>query len=600
LISHKLRLNPHNITVSYAVFAIAWIWLSDALLHHLPLSAHTIFFLSASKGTLFVFVTTTVLYLLLIKLVKQTKQIQAEHDAETESVEEARRNSEEQLQMFVEHAPAALAMFDREMRYLRVSDRWLSDYGLDNRNIVGRSHYEIFPEVPERWKEAHLRGLAGEVLREDNDRFERLDGSVCWLRWEILPWHDRAGRIGGIVIFTEDITEEKRVQSEFAQLQQLFYEAQKMEAIGRLTGGIAHDFNNLLTVILAHTELLRLTSNDERTLQRISSIHQASERAADLTRQLLAFSRKQVLQPSVQNIRDIVRGMTDMLERIVGEDVQLDIRSAADAWRVMVDRSQIEQVIMNLVVNAKDAMPVGGRLTLETSNIQVDRDSGSKQMAIAKGRYVLLSVTDTGTGMTSAVKEKMFEPFFTTKSNGKGTGLGLSTVFGIVKQSGGFITVDTRLGEGTRFNIYLPQNEADAQRPVIKKDIAPSPRVGRSILLVDDEVDLCSVIAEYLEDAGHKVWQANSVATAKDIAAQQQNDIDVVITDLVLKESNGKELATYLRSNGCEAPVIFISGYTDDVIADHGVLSSEVFFLQKPFGKQALLEKIGQACNGTN
>jgi PAS domain S-box-containing protein len=597
LISHKLRLNPHNITASYAIFAIAWIWLSDTILHHLPLSAHEIFFVSATKGTLFIVVTTTALYLLLIKLVKQTKCIQAEHDAETEEVEAARRNSEEQLRMFVEHAPAALAMFDREMRYLRVSNRWLLDYGLDNRDIIGQSHYEVFPDVPERWKAAHLRGLAGEVVREDNDRFERFDGSVCWLRWEILPWHDRAGRIGGIVIFTEDITEEKRVQAEFTQLQQQFHEAQKMEAIGRLTGGIAHDFNNLLTVILAHTELLQLSSKDERTLQRIGSIHQASKRAADLTRHLLAFSRKQVLQPSMQNIRDIVRAMVDMLERILGEDVQLEIRTAEDAWRVMVDRSQIEQVIMNLVVNAKDAMPNGGRLTLETSNVQVGRDSGSKEAAIAEGRYALLSVADTGTGMTSAVKEKIFEPFFTTKSNGKGTGLGLSTVFGIVKQSGGFITVDTRLGEGTRFNIYLPQNEADGQRPIISKDALPSTGIRQSVLLVDDEVELCSVIAEYLEDAGYKVWQANSAATAIDIAADHQNEIDVVITDLVLKESNGKELATYLRSNGCEAPVIYISGYTDDVIADHGVLSTEVFFLQKPFGKEALLDKIWQACH---
>lgn len=715
--SREPKLNPGNISISYAVFAVIWIWFSELLLHDFSLSERQLFFFSAAKGTLFIAVSTCGLYVVLRRMVRHIKGIQEEHEAElreseerfrafmdnspaiawardeqgryvyfnhtyerrlgtpplrstkkpeddtlpadvarqfhdelvlanerpveltektrnedgsttiwrtnkfsfhdsqghrfvggmgvdvTEAVrtEAALRESEEQLRLFVEHAPAAMAMFDREMRYLRVSDRWLRDYGLTGRNILGLCHYDVFPEIPERWKEAHRRGMAGDILRKETDPFRRADGSVQWLRWEILPWHDRAGKIGGIVISTEDITGDKRVEAELKQLQAEFQEAQKMEAIARLTGGIAHDFNNMLTVIMAQSELLQLGSHDERSLRRISSIHQASLRAADLTRQLLAFSRKQVLQPSVQNVGEIVAGLTDMLDRILGEDIELEIRTSNHLWPVLVDRSQIEQVIMNLVVNARDAMPMGGKLTLETCNLQVDKDVFFDDTLLPQGNYVQLSVTDTGSGMTSDVREKIFEPFFTTKPHGKGTGLGLATVFGIVKQSGGLVTVETEVGKGTCFRVYLPYNSATPE-PVAAEIREAYPESGFqcSILLVDDEVELCSVVGEYLESAGHKVWKADSLQSALAVVEQQKDNIDVVVTDLVLAEGNGKELADRLRSSGCSARHVFISGYTDDVIADHGSIEPDTIFLQKPFGKEALLEKVWQAYQARN
>ncbi len=572
----------------YAVFAVCWIWVSEVPVHLLRLSDFQMFYVSAVKGTIFVVLTTGGLYIGLNRMVERIRSIQIAHEAEL-------RGSEEQLQLFVENAPAALAMFDREMRYLRVSNRWLQDYRLSG-NVVGLCHYDVFPEIQERWKEAHRRGMAGQIVRKDNDRFDRADGSVQWLRWEILPWHDRSGRIGGIVIFTEDITGDKLVQAELKQLQEEFQEAQKMEAIGRLTGGIAHDFNNLLTVILAQSELLQRSSRDERVLKRINSIHHASLRAADLTRQLLAFSRKQVLQPSVQNVGDIVSGLTDMLDRILGEDIRLEIRASRNLWPVLVDRSQIEQVIMNLVVNARDAMPNGGQLVLETRNVHVAHDVFVDDVMLREGNYVQLSVIDTGSGMSPAVREKIFEPFFTTKPHGKGTGLGLSTVFGIVKQSGGMVSVESEIGKGSCFRVYLPHKEFNAV-PAITSLSEPYPKNGFrcSILLVDDEVELCSSVAEYLESAGHRVFRANSIPVALDIAQQHKEEIDVVVTDVVLQEGNGKDLATRLRYAGCKARPVFISGYTDDVIADHGSLEPDTLFLQKPFDKEALLKKVWQA-----
>ncbi len=589
LTNREPKLNPRSISLTYAVVALSWIWVSELLLHFLNLPQPHHFYISASKGSFFVVLTTVGLYLGLEQMVKRVKLIQGMHEAEL-------RDSQEQLQLFISHAPAALAMFDRDMRYLRVSDRWLRDYGITNRNVIGQSHYEVFPEISQSWKQAHQRGLAGEVIRKDNDRFVRADGSTQWLKWEILPWHERTGQIGGILIFTEDLTEETRVRAEYKELQAEFYEAQKMEAIGRLTGGIAHDFNNLLTVIMAQSELLQRSAFDDRATKRIRSIHAASLRAADLTRQLLAFSRRQVVQPSIQNVGHILAALTDMLDRILGEDIQLEIRNANNLWPVLVDRSQIEQVIMNLVVNARDAMPSGGKLLLETRNIQVTGDVSLDDVTLRRGNYVSLSVSDTGTGMSPAVREKIFEPFFTTKPHGKGTGLGLATVFGIINQSGGLVTVETELGKGTCFRVYLPHSNASAL-PSSAEFQKPYPTDGFqcSILLVDDEVELCSVVGEYLESAGHEVWKANSLNSAISLVQQRKDSIDVVVTDLVLEEGNGRELVESLKSHGCTARTVYISGYTDDVIADRVALGSEMLFLQKPFGKEALLEKVWQA-----
>lgn len=768
------------------------------------------------------------------------------HDiTERKQAEDAYRDSEERLRLFIDHAPAALAMFDRDMRYLAVSRRWLMDYFLENRDILGRSHYEIFPEIPDRWKEIHQRGLAGEVLMADADRFDRLDGSVQWLHWEIRPWRTSSNEIGGIVIFSEDITERKKVvdalaQSEaryrstldnllegcqiisrdwrylyvndavamqgrqskeallghtmmemypgieltklFAILQHCmeqreslmlenefvfpdglkgwfelsvqpvpdgifilsvditerkqaeaalreseaslrqsqrvahvghwtwhteanrvvwsdemkrifhldpeqvasdldriiaqtihpddcekvieakqavlaaqkpvplehrllladgevrtvlvipgeqetdengrilklngiaqditeqkkleaenerltaqFYHAQRLDAIGKLAGGIAHDFNNLLMPIIGYAEMGEMSLPPDAPLRaNFIRIQEAADRAANLTRQILAFSRQQVLEMNLVNLNEIITSFQEMISRLLPEDIILQLHLGAYLDLIRADAGQIEQVLLNLVINARDAMPDGGILTVETDLVSLDADYVAKHSGAETGMYVMMAVSDTGHGMDAETQQRIFEPFFTTKTRGNGTGLGLATVFGIIKQHRGNIWVYSEPGQGTTFKIYLPAAHDHETEPHPNTTNAPEVELAGldTILVVEDETSVRQLVCDTLKTHGYTVLEASSAAEALDIATDYRHEIHLLLTDVVMPGLNGRQLYAELVKQRPRLIGLFMSGYTDNVIVHHGVLDPDVAFLAKPFPMQRLLLKV--------
>ena len=373
-------------------------------------------------------------------------------------------------------------------------------------------------------------------------------------------------------------------------------QSQKLEAVGRLAGGISHDFNNLLTVILGYSDLmLRQLSNEDPLRRNVSEIVRASERAAALTRQLLAFSRKQVMQPKVFDVNSVVIELEKMLRRMIGEDVELRVSLQPDLGNIRADPVQLEQVIMNLVVNARDAMPTGGKLSIETTNVFLDQAYVGDHLSGRPGNYVMLAISDTGCGMDRETQQRIFEPFFTTKTLGKGTGLGLSMVYGIVKQSGGNIWVYSEEGRGTTFKIYFPQvNEGgeEYRRAATKIE---SPRGSETILLVEDADWVRKLARQVLENAGYRVLEAGSAdAAIRVIETSNGTKIDLVLTDVIMPGMSGNDMSKRLLKKRPGLPVLYMSGYTDDAIVQHGVLEPGINFIQKPFSPNALALKVRQ------
>jgi CheY-like chemotaxis protein len=368
-----------------------------------------------------------------------------------------------------------------------------------------------------------------------------------------------------------------------------------MEAVGYLAGGVAHDFNNLLTIISGYSEILLpgLPPEDPRR-EMVAQIQQAGERAAALTRQLLAFSRRTVLEPKILDLNELVRENEKMLRRLIGEDVQLATQLDPALTPVRVDPGQIGQVIMNLAVNARDAMPTGGKLTIETGNAALDEAFAAMAPEARPGRHVLLAVTDTGVGMTPEVRARIFEPFFTTKGPGRGTGLGLATVYGIVKQSGGFLTVHSEPGHGTAFKIYLPAVTGAAPTGKSSQGTRLLARGNETILLVEDEDVVRTMIRVVLQDAGYVVLEASRGDVALRLAEEHVGPVHLLLTDVVMPQMGGRQLVERLAPLRPGLKVLYLSGYTDDAVVRHGVLQAEVAFLQKPFTMAALTNKVRQ------
>ena len=401
----------------------------------------------------------------------------------------------------------------------------------------------------------------------------------------ITPVRDACGEITHFVGIKRDLTEQHRLEAEFLQ-------AQKMETVGRLAGGIAHDFNNLLTVINGTADLVWTKLQERDPLRAdLQHIHRAGRRAAELTRQLLAFSRKQIMNPGILNLSTLVANLRSMIQRVIGEDIELLVVPATDLGSVRADPGQIEQVVLNLVVNARDAMPSGGTLTIETRDVELDEAFAAAHPSLHPGRHVLLAVRDTGVGMDEATCLRIFEPFFTTKDSAKGTGLGLSTAYGIVKQSGGTIWVDSERGRGTTFTIYLPRVEEVADTYQLDRTLTMVPGT-ETILLVEDEEDVLSLAMEFLQSAGYTVLLAGNGEEALRLLDRHEGSVHLVLTDVVMPGMSGRELATRIAAVRPEIKVLYTSGYTDDAILRHGVLDQGTHFIGKPYTAAELTRKV--------
>ncbi len=445
------------------------------------------------------------------------------------------------------------------------------------------------------------QGGARAVLDVPVRHTERLAGLLCfdapsprrWSEHEIATLKDVGDYLA--VAIKNALTESQRHDEEVRrqQSEQQFLQSQKMESVGRLAGGIAHDFNNLLTVINGHAEMVMAQLKEGDPLRNVLlEIQKAGDRAAGLTRQLLAFSRKQVLQPRILDLNQVITEMDKMLRRVIGEDVELVNALRPSLWPVKADPGQIEQVIMNLVINARDAMPQGGKIVIDTANVVLDESYASRHMPLKTGPYVMLALSDTGTGISREVQAHIFEPFFTTKEQGKGTGLGLSTVYGIVKQSGGCIWLYSEPGRGTTFKIYLPQaGEAIVAAPIGAE--RPLPKRGtETLLLVEDEDVVRFLTREILVGQGYTVLEASRGDEAIRICTQHGGPIHLMVTDVVMPGMSGPQVAKALQPLRPEMKVLYVSGYTDDAIVHHGILTSGLAFLQKPFAPESLARKV--------
>jgi two-component system, cell cycle sensor histidine kinase and response regulator CckA len=638
------------------------------------------------------------------------------------------KQSQNLMSYIIRHDPNSIVVLDRNLHFIFVSERFMKDYQLKDHNIIGKHHYEVFPDIPEKWREIHKKALQGEIFRSEEDRFVRADGSIDFTRWECRPWRDSDGSIGGIILYTEVITDrihaqmavresEERlrlalaagnqglfdihipsgkviVSAEYAQmlgwqpeeftesldswfdrlhpddsliarkhfrgflnqeqnefrlecriqvkdeswkwilrlgkiqewdlngnalrmlgthtdisamkeaeaeqekLREQLLQAQKMESVGRLAGGVAHDFNNLLQAMMGYSEILmsKMASRDP-SLAFVKEIYNSTVRAADLTRQLLAFARKQTIAPKIININQGVESMLKMLRRLIGEDIDLVWKSDANIWPVRIDPSQLDQILANLCVNARDAIGGVGKITIETANATFDDDYCKTHYGFIPGKFAALIVSDDGCGMDKATLQLIFEPFFTTKKQGEGTGLGLATIFGIVKQNEGFINVYSEPGKGSSFKIYLPRYEGETQTIETKETTKSARGYGEHILLVEDDRNILSATKKVLEDLGYIILAANSAHEAITIFSDNWEKIQLMLTDVVMPEITGRDLAEKLLKTSPDLKILYMSGYTANVIAHRGVLDDGINFISKPFSQKELANKIRQVLN---
>jgi two-component system cell cycle sensor histidine kinase/response regulator CckA len=430
------------------------------------------------------------------------------------------------------------------------------------------------------------KGLGGgERYFVGDEVFWRKDGTSFSVECRCNPIRDR-GELAGITVTFFDTTDRKRLEAQLLQ-------SQKMEGLGRLAGGIAHDFNNLLTVISGYSDLLRKTlPPDAKEQKDVKQIKQAAGRAADMTKQLLAFSRQQVLQPRVLDLNTVVAQIDQLLRRLIGEDIRFRTILGASVARIKADKGQLDQVILNMAVNARDAMPDGGQLTIETQNVMVNKAQADRHPGIATGHYVMLAVNDTGTGMDQTTRSHIFEPFFTTKEQGKGTGLGLATAYGIIQQSGGFVDVYSEVGHGTTFKIYLPQVD-EAASPVTESETIQDLVTGTEvILLVEDEEMVRELALRVLQDLGYKVLEAGSGEGALHLAEVHRGPIHLLVTDIVMPGMSGDQLAERLVRARPDTKVLYVSGYTSDTVVRRWTQEGKTAFLQKPYDSTSLTKKV--------
>lgn len=512
------------------------------------------------------------------------------------------RNSEQLFQLIGENAADMIAVVDMNGNRLYNSPSYEKILGYTAEDLVNSSgldqiHPDDRDKVLAASEEAKQTGSGRPVeyrIRHKSGAWRVLESTASVVRNE--KREDQR-----LVIVNRDITERKQAEAELKESEHQLRQAQKMEAVGRLSGGIAHDFNNLLSVIIGYADEMDPSLGESEKLRKnAEQIKKAGLRAASLTRQLLAFSRQQVLQPTILELNGLVSDLAKMLKRLIGADVELTLRLDPAVGRVKADQSQLDQVIVNLVVNARDAMPNGGKLTIETANAEIGEQHAARMRYVRPGSYVQLTVSDTGTGMDAETIAHIFEPFFTTKEKGKGTGLGLSTVYGIIKQTGGYILVDSAPGKGTAFKIFLPREKETASAQTATIETAPAAMSTGTVLVVEDEESLRDLIAELLDRHGYRVLTAPDGAQALEIARAHRGQIRLLLTDVVLPGIGGPLLAKQLSSEQQGMKVLYMSGYSDFNAFGSGNLPPDSRLLHKPFTKEALLQEVAAALSRTS
>jgi two-component system cell cycle sensor histidine kinase/response regulator CckA len=517
---------------------------------------------------------------------RRAELVLANDVTERKRIEEELRKSEERYRDLVENAHDIIYTHDLEGNYTSINKASERITGYTREESLRMNLAQtVAPEYLEKARQMLAKKIAGEELTAYELEIIAKDGhrAAVEVNTRIII---EEGVPVGVQGIARDVTERKQLEEQLRQ-------AQKMEAIGQLAGGVAHDFNNLLTVITGYSDLATRKLQREDPLRRnIEEIKKAGDRAASLTRQLLAFSRKQVLQPKVLDLNAVISELEKMLRRLIGEDVELRTALESGLGSIKADPGQIEQVIMNLAVNARDAMPAGGKLLIETENVSLSEEYAGQHIAVTPGSYVMLAVSDTGTGMDEKTKARIFEPFFTTKELGKGTGLGLSTVYGIVKQSGGSLWVYSEVGRGTTFKVYLPRVDENAQEYRQATDTGEVLQGTETILLAEDEEIVRTLAREILESYGYQVLEAANGGAALLICERHTGAIDLLITDVIMPEMSGRELSERLSQLRPAMKVLYMSGYTDDAIIHQGVLDTGANFIQKPFSPDALAQKV--------
>jgi len=528
----------------------------------------------------------------------------AQTEREKLKAEAALHRSEELYRLITENTSDLICMLNWNGNYEYVSPSYKEVLGYDPQDLLGQSWFSLIH--PEDWQEVdrkRTQSLTTGTPERVELRFKHREGS--WKVFETVGnWiGDVQGGLQRAVLVSRDLTERKQAEKALRQSEEQLRQSQKLEAVGQLAGGVAHDFNNLLTVITGYSDILvrRLPENDPNRLG-VEEIRRAAERASTLTRQLLAFSRKQVLQPKLFNLNTLVTDMGRMLRRLINEDIELVTKLTDDPTEINADPGQLEQVLMNLVVNARDALPDGGKITIETASLELDRNYADVHTSVQPGPYVMLAVSDNGVGMDAETRKHIFEPFFTTKEDGKGTGLGLSTVYGIVKQSGGNIWVYSEPSHGAVFKVYLPRVRPHKSPSTLEDDLqqAEAPGGNETILLIEDEPQIRRMAFELLGEQGYKILVASNGLEALKILEEDKTAVDLILTDVVMPEMNGRELVNRTALLRPDAKVLYMSGYTNDAIVRHGVLDSDTSFIQKPFSSYALACKVREVLDGGN
>ena len=572
-----------RIVLIYALFGSIWIYCSDSVVNWLVRDPDIITRLSIFKGLLFIFSTSALLYILI-----------ARFSARINKSAKALQESEERFRFLVKNCSDTLVIISADgiQRYASPGAERMSGYPvseLEGKKIDALIHPDDMKTVTAAWDDA--------VAHPDKIvtvQYRHIHRENQWVFCEALAqsFLDEPA-IKGVIASVRDISERKLAEKETERLNEQLTQAQKMESVGRLAGGVAHDFNNMLSVILGYSELaLEQVQKDQPIYPALQGIQQAAQRSANLTRQLLAFARKQTVQPKVLDLNTAVENILSMLHRLIGEDVALIWLPGDDLGQIKIDPSQIDQILANLCVNSRDAIKDTGRITIETDRVFIDETFCTEHPDAAPGEHVLLTVSDNGCGMSHDTMTHLFEPFFTTKTPGSGTGLGLATTYGIVKQNNGFIRVYSEPGLGAVFRIYLPCY-ADTDGHVVELDqMEPMVPGHETILLVEDEPMILKMTSLMLKQMGFHVLPASTPHEAIRLAQEYTGEISLLMTDVIMPEMNGSELAKRLSSQSPHLKLLFMSGYTANIISQHGVLDEGVHFIQKPFTKNELITRI--------